>query len=190
MRRGCVDQFSAVPPGTPMRCARSLQSTYISKMDDDAYLYTPVLESLLMRVQQVAPNPERIYLGPMSWFHWMPDIFERSGFGWRYTMSWSMGAHCRNVTTSEERCRWKGCGACEGPFPFASGYLVVVTTALARDVLVASTTLLDDTRRLRAISRLPTRTGGRQSKVMEDIWIGSLLHRGPPTKPVTYVALA
>ena len=34
------------------------QSTYISKMDDDAYLYTPVLESLLRRVQQVAPNPE------------------------------------------------------------------------------------------------------------------------------------
>ena len=161
----------------------------IAKLDDDAYLHTPALETLLLQVLSRAPSPDGIYMGPMSWFHWQPQIFERSGFGWTYTMAWSLGRACRNVTQAEERCQWRGCGACVGPFPFASGYLAILSTALATE-LTTSDALLADLPRLQAAPSLVTRTGGVQFKVMEDIWLGSLLHRHPTRRPVTFVALS
>lgn len=206
---------------------------FIAKLDDDAYVRSPHVEALLRSVLRSTPTPERVYLGAMSWFHWYPKIFERSGFGWSYTMSWMLGRHCRNLTSSEERCLNKGCGACVGPFPFASGFLSLLSTPLVADLLETAVdhsgsvlvgdgmstsvprtaasaapsplgsnsagdstpsvnrVLHDDLSRLRAVRGiLPTRTGGRQVKVMEDIWIGSLLFRQPPARPVTYVALS
>ena len=152
---------------------------FIAKMDDDAYLNAPRIERVVRDAMAAAPSPSRIYLGPMSWFHWYPAIFERSGFGWSYTMSWSMGRHCRNVTTAEERCKHRGCGPCLGPFPFASGFLAVLSTPLAAEMLAGNAVKDDDLRRLQQATSLPTRTGGEQIKVMEDIWLGSLLHRRP-----------
>ena len=167
---------------------------FIAKLDDDAYMHTPELEKLLRESLRVAPTPERIYFGPMSWFHWYPTIFERSGFGWSYTMAWSLGSHCRNVTTAEERCKHQGCGKCVGPFPFASGFLAVLSTPLAAELLAMDSTNAvrdDDLSRLRQVRRLPTRTGGVQVKVMEDIWLGSLLFRSDAARgPITYVALS
>ena len=188
----------------------------IAKLDDDAYVRAPNVEALLRNVLRIAPTPERIYLGAMSWFHWYPKIFERSGFGWSYTMAWMLGQSCRNLTSSEGRCHNRGCGICVGPFPFASGFLSILSSSLVAELLTAprhdslaasgrhtegtdgamgdvSTThvLQDDLSRLRSVrGALPTRTGGDQIKVMEDIWIGSLLFRQPPTQPLTYVALS
>ena len=36
---------------------------------------------------------------------------------------------------------------------------------------------------------LPDKAGERQTTVMEDVWLGSLLHRFPPPVPLTYVTL-
>lgn len=48
---------------------RELSSArFLAKLDDDAYLYAPALEGLVRQVLRVAPHPERIYLGSMSWF--------------------------------------------------------------------------------------------------------------------------
>ena len=161
----------------------------IAKLDDDAYVYSPGLEVLVRSALKAAPHPDFMYMGSMSWFHWYPRIFERSGFGWTYTMSWMLGRSCRNATEAELRCKGRGCGGCVGPFPFASGYLSIMATPLVAE-LVSSAPLTDDVPALGAITALPTRTGGRAFKVMEDIWIGSLLHRRPPSRPVSYVALS
>lgn len=209
---------------------RNLASAkFIAKLDDDAYVRAPHVELLLREVLRTAPTPDRVYLGAMSWFHWYPKIFERSGFGWSYTMAWMLGRNCRNVTSSEERCMNRGCGACVGPFPFASGYLSLLSTPLVADLIAmtasatamsavqgaihpppSSTTapggatapsagtapragwvMRDDVSRLRGVrGSLPTRTGGDQFKVMEDIWIGSVLFRQRLHRPVTYVALS
>ena len=164
---------------------------FIAKLDDDAYVHAPGLEALLRKARIAAPNPDAIYLGAMSWFHWFPNIFERSGFGWTYTMAWHLGLSCRNATLAEERCLHKGCGRCEGPFPFASGYLAVLSTPLVLALVAADgLALRDDVPRLRAASGLITRTGGVMPKVMEDIWLGSLFHRQPPSRPMTFVALS
>ena len=65
-----------------------------------------------------------------------------------------------------------------------------MSTAHAAEALVASPTLSDDVSRLRAAQTLPSRTGGKQFKVMEDIWMGSVIFRRPPQTPVTFVALS
>lgn len=161
----------------------------VAKLDDDAYIYTPGLEVLMHQALNVAPTPEALYMGPMSWFHWYEKIYERSGFGWTYTMAWHLGRSCRNVTESELRCKGRGCGGCVGPFPFSSGYLSILATPLAAEV-ASSATLIADVERLATIDSLPTRTGGKQPKIMEDIWMGSLLYRRPPSRPLSYVALS
>ena len=109
-------------------------------------------------------------------------------------MAWRNGAYCKNVTVAEARCGGQGCGTCVGPFPFASGYLAIFSTALATE-LSQSAALEDDVLRLRAARSFVTRTGEPQVKVMEDVWLGSLLHRqqlarGRLAAPISYVALS
>jgi len=167
---------------------------FVAKMDDDAYVHAPRLEELLRATLRSSPRPDRIYLGAVSWFNWFPAIFERSGFGWGYTMASRNGAYCKNVTLAEARCGGHGCGTCVGPFPFASGYLAVLSTSLAGEV-ARSAALAEDVRRLAAAQAFVTRTGEPQTKVMEDVWLGSLLHRGQlaasrAAAPISYVAIS
>ena len=172
------------------------RATLVGKVDDDAYIHTVELEALLRGVvSQLAPQIDRLYLGSMSWFHWFPKIFERSGFGWTFSNAWGYGDGCRNATAAAIRCgshRRIGssddCGACSGPFPFMSGYLMLFSTALAAE-LAASEAMRSDVERLKAMPKFMSRGGGPSNKVMEDIWLGSLLHRAPPARPLTYVAL-
>ena len=55
--------------------------------------------------------------------------------------------------------------------------------------LAASEAMRSDVERLKAMPKFMSRGGGPSNKVMEDIWLGSLLHRAPPARPLTYVAL-
>jgi hypothetical protein len=171
---------------------KHLSAKLVAKLDDDAYVHTPGLEGVIREALHAAPAPERIYMGAMSWFHWYPRIFERSGFGWSYTMAWMLGRGCRNATTAEERCERRGCGSCVGPFPFASGFLAIMSTPLAVELFGEdnSYVVTDDLERLRKASSLLTRTGKEAEKVMEDIWLGSLVYRQKPKTPITYVALS
>lgn len=162
---------------------------FVAKLDDDAFINVPQFVPWLAEVARAVPAPERVYLGPMSWFHWQPLIFERTGFGWSYATSWLQGQLCRNETAAEERCRWRGCGACVGPFPFASGYLTVLSAQLAAH-LTADATLSDDVQRLAQAKELANGAGGVAHRVMEDVWLGSVIYRRPPEGPISYVALS
>lgn len=164
------------------------RSSFVAKLDDDAYFHAPDLEAMLRSALRAAPATGRIYMGAMSWFNWHPRIFERSGYGWGYMGAWILGRPCRNVTVAEERCKHRGCGACVGPFPFASGYLAIFSRGLAAEV-ASSAAMVDDVARLRAAPAVVSRTGSAQVKVMEDIWLGSLLYRAPPAGPISYVAV-
>ncbi|KAL3906971.1 MAG: hypothetical protein SGPRY_010350 [Prymnesium sp.] len=166
----------------------------IGKMDDDVYVHAPRLEQLLRAAIAGVARPDRLYLGSITYFNWFPRIFERSGFGWSYPMAHRHGAYCKNLSLAEARCSGRGCGTCVGPFPFASGYLAVFSTPLVVE-LSNSTVIASDERRIQAASSLITRTGGRQNKIMEDVWLGSLLHRqqlamGERASPISYVAIS
>lgn len=162
---------------------------FVAKLDDDVWLHAPGIESALRLALASVPDPRRIYLGVMSYFHWYPAIFERSGYGYRYSEAYEMGRGCRNLSLAEARCQHRGCGACVGPFPFPAGFLIVYSTPLAAE-LHASSIMRSDVSRLRSLERLPTRAGREQVKVMEDVWLGSLWYRSPPKQPIAYVGLA
>jgi len=51
--------------------------------------------------------------------------------------------------------------------------------------------LQSDTAALKALqpAAMPDKTGRRTEKIMEDVWLGSLLYRSPPPQPITYVNL-
>ena len=72
-------------------------ASYIGKMDDDAYLHAADFERLVLTVA-ATPRSEHVYMGSMTWFHWQPGIFERSGHGWNYGQALKNGASCRNAT--------------------------------------------------------------------------------------------
>ena len=118
-----------------------------------------------------------------------PAIFERSGFGFNFEVAWKMGSYCRNQSTAEQRCRHTGCGRCVGPFPFAAGFLVILSTPLVA-ALAHSPGLRSGLVALRAAPQFISRAGHKQSKLMEDVWLGSLLYRFPLEKPVRYVAIS
>ena len=165
-------------------------ASYIGKMDDDAYLHAADFERLVLTVA-ATPRSEHVYMGSMTWFHWQPGIFERSGHGWNYGQALKNGASCRNTTSARARCGGDArCGACVGPFQFASGYLIVLSAPVAAWLVRAQGTLPADVARLRAAGdSLVSRSGKPQDRVMEDIWLGSLLFRDPPPRPLTFVTL-
>ncbi len=159
---------------------------FIGKCDDDSYLHIPRLLRLLRAVR----GPPLVYLGKMAWFHWLPGIFEHVGFGYERSLANNAGKHCRNASSSVAR-RF---GTCEGPFPFAAGYLIVVSSLLAA-TLTASPGLQADVTRLARAPSLLKLNGKPQGAVMEDVWLGSIAYRYPlelgPLElgPVTYVTL-
>ena len=79
-----------------------------------------------------------------------------------------MGRPCRNLTVAERRCRNAGCGACVGPFPFAAGFLVILSTPLAA-TLARSPGLRSDLAALRAVSQLVSRQGRKQGKLPQPL---------------------
>lgn len=162
---------------------------FVAKMDDDAYVHVPDLLVMLRTLMRTTSHTPFTYFGSLSWFHWYPAIFERSGFGYTFDEAYWQGRFCRNASAAAKRCRNAGCGACIGPFPFASGFLIVLSTPLTAE-LASSYGLQRDLELLQVKSKIVSRSGRKQGKLMEDIWLGSLIHRFPPSRPVRYVALS
>ena len=160
------------------------RTPFVAKVDDDSYVQ-PAELAVLARAVSASVGPERpVYLGVFTYFSWFPTIFERSGYGWSYGQA--LGARwCSNATFVARTCG-DNCGLCVGPFPFGSGFLLLLSRSLAGHLL-ESPGVDDDLARLRRAKTLPTRKGGVQEKVMEDIWLGSALFRFPPPNPVAYV---
>lgn len=158
---------------------------FVAKVDDDSYVHLPRLVGLLRNVPTAYPSASRVYIGKLAWFHWHPTIFEHAGFGYERTLANAAGSVCRNASSETAR-RY---GACVGPFPFAAGFLIVLSAPLA-SALATSAGMRADIDRLRRASRLSKLNGKRQIQVMEDVWLASLLYRFPAELgPVSYVTL-
>ena len=70
-------------------------------------------------------------------------------------MARAAGRVCRETglkqTAHLRACGPQGCGQCIGPFPFASGFLIVLSTPLLKSLTASSSSLHEDTRALRAL---------------------------------------
>ena len=148
---------------------------FIAKVDDDSYLHAPDLAAMLKQLLPQMPSTH-IYLGTLTWYSWFPEQWDRCGFGWTWRGSENVGHLCRNSSWARSRCQPRGCGASVGPFPFAAGYLMVLSTPLVA-AIAASPALELEARRLRVASQLVTHKGFQHSQVFEDVWLGSFVHR-------------
>ncbi|KAL1520113.1 hypothetical protein AB1Y20_023585 [Prymnesium parvum] len=149
---------------------------FVAKVDDDVYVHLPDL----LRSLRPLHAAEAVQLGKLAWFHWHADIFEHEGFGWTYGQAHVAGRRCRSEPNAS---------ACAGPFPFATGFLQLLSAPLAR-FLAGSRVMDDDVRRLAAMEHVRKRNGAAQRMVMEDVWLGSLLHRASPPLPIRHVTFS
>ena len=126
------------------------------------------------------------YIGMITWQSWFPEKWDRVGFGWKHAKAERGGRRCHNASWAAARCG-DGCGPCSGPFPFAAGYLIALPAQLAVHLAAA---LPAECERLRAAHALVTHRGYSHTRIFEDVWLGSFLHRNPPRWPVSYVSTA
>ena len=175
---------------------------WICKVDDDSYVRTPAWEALL-RALTVRHDPRRVGVlhGTFAWHNYERSTFHPRSFStaynptrWRAAIDHLTGLYTAATTSADTRILGR-CGSdvpfltraglasgrqrcqhctdahdCEGPFPFVSGWLMTLSARLAREV--ADSPLLDDEmRRLLALNR----TWG--PPVVEDVWLGYVLHR-------------
>ena len=161
---------------------------FVAKVDDDSYLHAPGLARLLQNaVEGTAPHA-RTYIGTLTWYSWYAQQWDRCGFGWTWQGSDAMGKFCRNTTWAAARCAG-GCGPAVGPFPFAAGYLIILSAPLA-NAIAATPALARETARLSAATTLHTHKGFKHTQVFEDVWLGSFVHRFVyPDPPIAYVQL-
>ena len=177
--------------------ARELtHALFVGKVDDDTYLHAVDVEALLRATHAQVGSSASVYLGVLTWYHWYPRLFEVTRHSWSHQGARSAGKWCRgnelnSLKAHVDECGPAGCGRCVGPFPFASGFLLIVSHPLARALASAGGGLPEEVvalRRLRA-ETLPDKAGNVQTQVMEDVWLGSVLYRYPPRQPITYVTL-
>ena len=163
--------------------AQTMRARYIAKVDDDAYVHVADLEYVMRRVHAEVPGRNK-YLGMITWQSWFPEKWDRVGFGWRHAEAERGGRRCHNASWAAARCG-DGCGPCSGPFPFAAGYLIALSAPLAAHLAAA---LPAECERLRRAHDLVTNRGYSHTRIFEDVWLGSFLHRNPPRRPVSYVS--
>ena len=167
---------------------------YVAKVDDDSYLHAPGLANMLRSSVEHAAPLAHTYMGTLTWYSWFANKWDRCGFGWTWQGSMGMGHNCRNNTWASQRCV-DGCGPASGPFPFAAGYLIILSAPLAT-AIASSPALDEEMRRLSSASVLHTHKGYRHTQIFEDVWLGSFVHRFisrpsrlAPAPPIAYVQL-
>lgn len=151
------------------------RARFVAKVDDDSYLHAPGLAQLLRHAVDDARPHAMTYAGTLTWYSWFPKQWDRCGFGWSWQGSMGMGQFCRNASWAAARCAG-GCGAADGPFPFAAGYLIVLSNTLVT-AIAASPGLAAEEARLAASGALHTHKGYRHTQIFEDVWLGSFVHR-------------
>ena len=165
-------------------------AAFIGKVDDDAYLHAPDLERLLRTTSAQLGPSANVYVGVHTWYHWYGSLFANARHAWTFQRAMSAGSWCRGNELRLAGCADGKCGTCAGPFAFAAGYLVVCSRALV-DGLLQNGAIASEAGRLRALSpaRMIDHRGKATEQVMEDVWLGSMLHRFPLRSPVTYLSL-
>lgn len=162
---------------------------FVAKVDDDSYLHAPDLAVMLQQVAQELPL-SHVYIGSMTWYSWFSKHWDRCGFGWTWRGAENVGQHCRNASWASARCQGlsPGCGPAVGPFPFAAGYLVVLSSSLVSSV-AALPALHEELETLRHAQGLVTHKGYQHNQVFEDVWLGSFLHRYVTSTPIAFLQL-
>ena len=170
---------------------------WVCKADDDVYLASPSFAAVLRLVSSQLGDSSRVYMGHLAWHTWNTRRFMHHSYFGSYDQRTlhesrraidffgargsSDAAVAPSLLKALQRCRpggvLTGCGwcptldECDGPFAFAVGWLIVLSAPLAEEMRDSELLRREVQRRLPRVNR----TWGPPA--LEDIWLGSLLHR-------------
>ena len=144
---------------------------FVAKVDDDVYVHAPGVVAMLQRLSPSLRH-KRVLAGPLAWHGWSARQWQACGFGWRY----------QGAARSLEDCRRSNSTSYAGPFPFAIGYIILLSAPLVA-ALSRSPALRGEAARLRAVPSESVRGACRHSsegcgspQIHEDVWLGFLVH--------------
>ena len=174
---------------------------WVCKADDDVYVVTVDWEAQL-RLIGAGREHSAIMHGKVVWHNWNIDSFTPHSFDYSYNRdNWRrvidyLGGNERRARGADERKRFELCskhGArrcewctteaeCTGPFPFVTGWLITMSAHLAR-ALANSSAVEAEVARAQRLSR------AWGPPILEDVWLGSVVHRMMADQPVTFVQM-
>tara|TARA_B110001452_G_C15219688_1_gene422825 strand:+ start:34 stop:1218 length:1185 start_codon:yes stop_codon:yes gene_type:complete len=174
---------------------------WVCKADDDVYIVTVDWEAQLRLIRPLREN-SAIMHGKIVWHNWNVDSFMPHSFDYSYNWDhWRrvidyLGGNARRARGEEERkrfevCRKQGARRCEwctteaectGPFPFVTGWLITMSAPLAQ-ALANSSAVEAEVERAQRLSR------NWGPPILEDVWLGSVVHRMLADRPVLFVQM-
>ena len=175
---------------------------WVCKADDDTHVTTHGLRLVLQEVDGRLGVRARALVGHLAWHTWNKFEFMHHSYYGAYdrnvlresrrAIEWfgKSGADAAatdpKLRRALERCRpggpLTGCGwcpteeECDGPFPFAVGWLIGLSSALAAELRASELVWREVHRALPSVNR------SWGPPAMEDIWLGSVLHRSSCTR--------
>lgn len=151
-------------------CAQ--QERWVVRTDDDVYM-SPVSLTHLISALREPRFGTRVYAGVFEYYNYIPRAMKSTGFGYSVGQSAGWGRKFHNCSVSPA-------SACQGPFGFAKGPLVVLSSPLLQDLRASRRFASHGSA---AASRLRSRA---RARVDDDVqlgwWISALSN-------VTYVGL-
>jgi len=174
---------------------------WVSKADDDVYIVTVDWEAQLRMIAAGREGRAMVH-GKVVWHNWNVEHFVPHSFdysynpdNWRRVIDYLGGDESRARFPDERRrfelCRTHGARQCEwcpaeaectGPFPFPTGWLLTMSAPLARALAGSSAVEAEVAR----AERLNRSWGG---PLLEDVWLGSVVHRLLADMPVLWVQM-
>lgn len=142
-------------------------ANWVCKADDDTYIRLHDWQQTLKTIALSRP-PARMPIlhGWLNWMSW--DAAARREY--RFSHSFDPAARCP-PSVEDKRCH--------GPFPFASGWLIVLSAHLARHVAGSAAVLAE------AADTINVHRGG--TPMFDDVWLGSVVHRFGPEVPTVFI---
>ena len=110
------------------------QARFIAKVDDDTYLHAPDLARLLRHIESTLGANSNVYLGALTFCHWYPKLFDMTQHALTLRGALNAGKWCRKNELAWVNPEQGGAGRCEGPFPSAPGYLIVLSSSLVGEI--------------------------------------------------------
>ncbi|KAL1526616.1 hypothetical protein AB1Y20_015320 [Prymnesium parvum] len=155
-----------------LRYAATQKEKFVVRADDDVYISLPMLQAYGALLSELGSN---VYAGVFEWYSWKLKGLHSTGFGFS----------CK-AANSRARAPWRNCSQvlsnaswdqhhCVGPFAFAKGPFLLLSTEAARRVVASATFARDLARAKLLASGTEFRVKGRiDDDVHLAFWLSSL----------------
>ena len=155
-----------------LRFSAKQPEKFVARADDDVYISLPMLRAYGALLEELGKN---VYMGVFEWYSWKLKGLHSTGFGYS----------CK-AANSRARAPWRNCSQvpstvswdvhhCVGPFAFAKGPFLLLSTDAARQVVESPIFARDMQRAKLLVSGTEFRVKGRiDDDVHLAFWLSGL----------------